>query len=69
VVVGTGAGRGVGFLLVLVGALGLLITSLAFLYAPIRDVEDDLPDVITETNPPIEERPWVEPAVELVGAA
>jgi MFS family permease len=69
VVVGTGAGRGVGFLLVLVGALGLLITSLAFLYAPIRNIEDDLPDVITETSPPTEERPWVEPAVELVGAA
>jgi MFS family permease len=48
-VIGTGPGRGIGFMYVLMG-LGLAVVSLAgFAIRPLRDVETDLPDVIADT--------------------
>jgi MFS family permease len=51
-VIGTGPGRGIGFMYVLMG-LGLAVVSLAgFAIRPLRDVETDLPDVIADTPTP-----------------
>ncbi len=45
-VIGTGPGRGVGFLFIVFGALNLLMTVAAYLYPRIRLVENELPDVV-----------------------
>jgi hypothetical protein len=51
-IIGTGPGRGIGLMYVLMG-LGLAIVSLAgFAIRPLRDVETDLPDVIADTPTP-----------------
>lgn len=51
-VIGTGPGRGIGFMYVLMG-LGLTVVSLAgFAVRPLRNVETDLPDVIADTPTP-----------------
>jgi MFS family permease len=38
-IVGVGPGRGIGFLLVMMGGLTVIITTLGYLYAPLRHVE------------------------------
>lgn len=43
-VIGTGAGRGIGLILVLSGVFVALWAIAAYLYRPIRDLEDILPD-------------------------
>ncbi len=51
-VIGTGPGRGIGFMYVLMG-LGLVVVSLAgFAIRPLRNVETDLPDVIADAPTP-----------------
>jgi MFS family permease len=51
-VIGTGPGRGIGFMYVLMG-LGLAVVSLAgFAIRPLRNVETDLPDVIADAPTP-----------------
>ncbi|RKH43882.1 amino acid adenylation domain-containing protein [Corallococcus sp. AB050B] len=45
---GEGPGRGIALLVVLTGVLSLLLTVLGFLYAPLRRVEDALPDAIPD---------------------
>jgi penicillin amidase len=45
-IIGTGPGRGVGLLYVVLGVLNLLITGVAYLYPRIRLLEDELPDAI-----------------------
>lgn len=51
-VIGTGPGRGIGLMYVLMG-LGLTIVSLAgFAIRPLRDVETDIPDAIADTPTP-----------------
>jgi len=50
--IGTGPGRGSGFMYVLMG-LGLAVVSLAgFAIRPLRDVETDIPDAIANTPTP-----------------
>jgi hypothetical protein len=47
--IGTGPGRGIGFMYVLMG-LGLAVVSMAgFAIRPLRDVETDIPDAIADT--------------------
>jgi DHA3 family macrolide efflux protein-like MFS transporter len=45
-VLGTGPGRGVGLLFVLMGAIKVAIALMGRLNPPLRNVEDDLPDAI-----------------------
>jgi len=46
---GTGAGRGISFLFVIMGALNILITVLVLKYPPLRNLEEQLPDAILIT--------------------
>lgn len=46
-IIGTGEGRGLGLLLILVGGMATLFNSIAYLYPRLRLVEEELPDVIT----------------------
>lgn len=43
-IIGTGPGRGIGFIYIVLGFLSILITVIAFLYPRIRRLEDELPD-------------------------
>ncbi len=45
-VIGTGPGRGIGLMFIILGILTMLMTIIAYQYAPLRLVEDELPDVI-----------------------
>ena len=47
--IGTGPGRGIGLMFIVLGTLTILITIIAYQYAPLRLVEDQLPDVIIDT--------------------
>jgi len=47
-VIGTGPGRGIGLMFIVLGTLTMLITIIAYQYAPLRLVEDQLPDVVYE---------------------
>lgn len=47
-VMGTGTGRGMALLLVLMGSLTLVLTVLGFCYKPLRNMERDLPDHLHE---------------------
>lgn len=47
-IIGVGPGRGIGLLYIVVGTLTLLITGVSYLYPPLRNVETELPDFITE---------------------
>jgi hypothetical protein len=38
-IVGVGPGRGIGFLLVIMGGMTVTITLISYLYAPLRNVE------------------------------
>lgn len=43
-IIGTGSGRGIGLMFIILGGLTILITIIAYQYAPLRLVEDKLPD-------------------------
>ena len=43
---GTGPGRGIGLMFVIAGLLGVIVSGLAYLNPRIRNVEQELPDVI-----------------------
>lgn len=45
-IVGTGPGRGIGLLFIVIGILVVLITMASYLYPRLRFVEDELPDTI-----------------------
>ncbi|MCB0033300.1 MAG: MFS transporter [Anaerolineales bacterium] len=47
--IGTGPGRGVGLFFIVIGLTTVLISILAYLHPRLRLVEDELPDVITDT--------------------
>ena len=44
--IGTGPGRGIGLMFIVLGTLTMLMTIIAYQYAPLRLVEDELPDII-----------------------
>jgi MFS family permease len=46
--IGSGAGRGIGLLFLVAGGCKMLVVSLAYLYPPLRFVEDELSDVISD---------------------
>ena len=47
--IGTGPGRGIGLMFIVLGTLTILITIIAYQYAPLRLVEKELPDAIIDT--------------------
>ena len=46
--IGTGAGRGIGLMFIVMGSLTIIATIIAYQYAPLRLVEDELPDTIID---------------------
>jgi MFS transporter, DHA3 family, macrolide efflux protein len=42
--IGTGSGRGIGLMFIVLGTLNILVTIIAYQYAPLRLLEDRLPD-------------------------
>jgi MFS transporter, DHA3 family, macrolide efflux protein len=42
--IGTGSGRGIGLMFILLGGLNILVTMIAYQYAPLRLIESRLPD-------------------------
>ena len=42
--IGTGSGRGIGLMFIISGGLNILVTIIAYQYAPLRLVESELPD-------------------------
>jgi hypothetical protein len=44
---GTGPGRGIGFMFVIAGLLGVVVSGFAYMNRHIRNIETELPDVIT----------------------
>jgi MFS transporter, DHA3 family, macrolide efflux protein len=42
--IGTGSGRGIGLMFMILGGLNILVTMIAYQYAPLRLVESELPD-------------------------
>ena len=56
-ILGTGPGRGTGLLLIMIGLLTSVASVVAFTYPRIRNVEDELPDVIAAPDEPQEMEP------------
>jgi MFS transporter, DHA3 family, macrolide efflux protein len=50
-IIGVGPGRGIGLIYILLGLLILIVTAVAFSYAHLRNVEDELPDMIPDRLP------------------
>jgi hypothetical protein len=48
-IIGSGPGRGIGLLYILLGFVGLAATAAAFSYPRLRHVESELPDVVANT--------------------
>lgn len=51
-VIGTGPGRGAGLMFIIMGALTVAASAVAYLNPRIRLVEDELPDVVVEVESP-----------------
>jgi DHA3 family macrolide efflux protein-like MFS transporter len=47
-IIGTGPGRGIGLLYIVVGIFTVLVTIVAYSYPRLRLVEDELPDAVTD---------------------
>jgi MFS family permease len=47
-IIGTGAGRGIGLMVIIAGILTILVSGLIYLYPRVRYLEDELPDMVTE---------------------
>ncbi len=47
-VLGTGPGRGVGLLFVLLGIATIAVTAVGFAYRPLREIDSELPDAIPD---------------------
>ena len=45
--IGTGPGRGIGLMFIVLGILTMLMTIIAYQYPPLRLVEHELPDILT----------------------
>ncbi len=43
-IIGTGPGRGIAFMFIILGGLSMVFTLIAFLYPRLRNLEDELPD-------------------------
>jgi len=52
-VIGTGPGRGIAFMFVLMGIASIVFTVVAYSYRPLRDVQEDLPDAEIAVEEPV----------------
>jgi MFS transporter, DHA3 family, macrolide efflux protein len=59
---GTGPGRGIGFLFMLLGLFNFAITIGGFLYPRLRNLETELPDQVPDKAPPADTTPQVSTA-------
>lgn len=50
-VIGTGPGRGIGLMFVVLGVLALVAVGVGYMYPRLRMVEEDLPDAIPDSTP------------------
>ncbi|MCB8954551.1 MAG: MFS transporter [Ardenticatenales bacterium] len=50
-IIGVGPGRGIGLGFIVMGALTMIVTLIALNYAPLRLVEDRIPDVVSAESP------------------
>ncbi len=48
--VGTGPGRGIGLIVALVGAILFILGGMGLKYRPLRFMEDELPDAVSDTT-------------------
>jgi MFS family permease len=48
-ILGVGAGRGIGLLFVVAGSLALGVTAVGYLYRPFRQLDTDLPDILEDS--------------------
>jgi DHA3 family macrolide efflux protein-like MFS transporter len=46
--IGVGPGRGIGLMFMVMGALTMIVTVIAYLYPRLRLVEDELPDALRD---------------------
>ena len=63
--IGTGPGRGMGLLVIIIGVLTVLITAAGYLYPPLWNLERDIPDAQPDealAQEPIEYQPIGQPA-------
>lgn len=72
-VIGTGPGRGIGLLFLVAGTLAMLVTLLGYLHPRVRNLETELPDVITDAGEPVhvpapQPAPAQQPAVKPAAA-
>ncbi len=51
-IIGTGEGRGIGFFFVVLALTVVALLAFGFAYRPLRDIEDDLPDVLADDRLP-----------------
>jgi len=49
-IIGTGPGRGIGLMFILIGVLMMVVAGMCFLYPRLRNVEDELPDMVEEAD-------------------
>lgn len=49
-ILGVGPGRGVGLMFVVIGLLSILVTFLAYMNPHLRNVEDELPDAVQQSD-------------------
>ena len=49
-IIGTGQGRGIGLLYIILGTIILLATAVAFLHPRLRKIDTELPDIIIDSN-------------------
>ncbi len=48
-IIGTGPGRGIGLMFIIIGGLTIGAVLLGYLYVPLRRVEEELPDAVSHT--------------------
>ena len=58
--IGVGPGRGTGFMFIVIGALSILVSAAGYLNPHVRNVEDELPDVMPATDGSTEDKRSIE---------
>ena len=55
--IGVGPGRGIAFMLILMGLIVAIGTAIGYLYPRLRQIETELPDVISDLKKPVADAP------------
>lgn len=62
--IGVGPGRGIGLMFMVIGALTMIVTVVAYLYPRLRLMEDELPDAIPDAIVASESEPVPRPPID-----